>query len=52
MAAIRTLRAVAFFQNNATKNMIVHIKTPIVLTKDVSAAQTSKKRAPIIIPIA
>jgi hypothetical protein len=39
-------------KNNAIKNMIVHIKTPIVLMNDVSAAQTSRKRAPIIIPIA
>jgi hypothetical protein len=39
-------------KNNAIKNMIVHIKTPIVLINDVSAAHTSRKRAPIIIPIA
>ena len=36
-------------KNNAIKNMMVNIKTSIVLMNDVSAANTSKKRAPTII---
>ena len=39
-------------KNKAIRKIIVQINTPIVLIKVVSAAQTSRKSAPIIIPIA